>query len=356
MRRSTAGKLERDAQADRYYFADYLGSTALVTAGDGRPANDHGDAGRFDYDAYGTATSFGSRSPNVKRRYNGKELDETGLSYYGARYASTALGRWAGRDPANLFNAVAVGQNANLFVFDNNNPVTLVDPDGRQAVPPEYQWALVGHAVNETARRLGNAASDAGWKAGNAFVDYSRDKPVLSFAVGAGEAAARGRDASARGDSRAAAWETVHAVASVVAAFIEGFSLQGGKTNGMAGVEAEGSRIAGEVGPAGAKRGPKEWPTGSHNQTIERRIGELKNQGHEHLAGGPLTEEVIPTPGGEKSARRPDITTRAPDGSIHRENVGRTRVDGQPVKREVEALDDLQEATGTRPSFTPYDK
>ena len=60
-----------------------------------------------------------------------------------------------------------------------------------------------------------------------------------------------------------------------------------------------------------AKRGPKPWPHGPHNQTIQRRIDELKIElgaDWEHTAGGPLTEEFIPTPFGKKNARRPDIT------------------------------------------------
>jgi hypothetical protein len=106
----------------------------------------------------------------------------------------------------------------------------------------------------------------------------------------------------------------------------------------------------------GAKRGPKPWPDGAHNITIARRILELVLGGHDHINGGEKAEEVVDTEGGSKSSRRPDITTIAPDGSIHRENVGRTTTSGQPVKREAEALDDLERVDGKRPTFTPYDR
>jgi hypothetical protein len=106
----------------------------------------------------------------------------------------------------------------------------------------------------------------------------------------------------------------------------------------------------------GAKRGPKPWPDGPHNLTIARRILELVLGGHVLLNGGEEREEVVRTPDGSKGSRRPDITTRAPDGSRYRENVGRTKADGQPVKREVEALDDLEKVDGKRPTFTPYDR
>jgi len=106
--------------------------------------------------------------------------------------------------------------------------------------------------------------------------------------------------------------------------------------------------------PTGRKRGPKPWPDGPHNQTINRRINELKAQGMEHVNGGSKTEMVVDTPGGGKSQRRPDIVMRRPDGTLYYENVGRNRADGTPVPREVAALNDLEAALGIRPTFTPY--
>lgn len=104
------------------------------------------------------------------------------------------------------------------------------------------------------------------------------------------------------------------------------------------------------------KRGPKPKPHGIHNETITRRIQELKDEGMVHRAGGDLPEEVIETPGGIKSARRPDLTMERPDGSLYRENVGNTCADGTPIKREREALNDLEEALGDRPGYTPKPK
>lgn len=94
----------------------------------------------------------------------------------------------------------------------------------------------------------------------------------------------------------------------------------------------------------------------AHQDKIKERIQKLKDQGYEHLNGGDLPEERIPTPDGKKSYRSPDITTRAPDGSIYRENVGRTNADGSSVARETKALDDMENVTGQRPVYTPYDR
>ncbi len=108
------------------------------------------------------------------------------------------------------------------------------------------------------------------------------------------------------------------------------------------------------------KRGPKPKGAGPHNKAIERRINELKREldpDWEHVGGGCLKEEYIRTPGGTREARRPDITFRNKrTGEYYRENVGKTYKRGHPVKREVEALDDIEGATGTRPGFAPYDR
>lgn len=103
-------------------------------------------------------------------------------------------------------------------------------------------------------------------------------------------------------------------------------------------------------GRPGSRGGP------AHQATVDRRIQELKDQGHDLVGGGPETETTIQTPGGSKSRRRPDIHTTDPDGNDYYENVGRANQDGSPVARERRALDDIENATGTRPKFTPYNQ
>jgi len=135
LRRGATGFLERDAQADRYYYRDQVGSTIVVTAPDGSIVNSSGGAaGRLEYAPYGEPLLADTGVGQVRQRFNGKELDETHLAYYGARYASPQLGRWTARDPSALWKPEAAlsSQAANLYSFDDNNPVKLIDPDGRQ--------------------------------------------------------------------------------------------------------------------------------------------------------------------------------------------------------------------------------
>ncbi|MGH3840212.1 MAG: RHS repeat-associated core domain-containing protein [Pseudonocardiaceae bacterium] len=103
------------------------------------------------------------------------------------------------------------------------------------------------------------------------------------------------------------------------------------------------------------KRGPKIWPFGPHNKTIQQRADELETQGYTQIRHrGEGGEVTIDTTGGAKMRRRPDIAATAPDGSTYYEQVGRVNKSGQPVPREISAMDDLERATGVRPVFTPY--
>jgi len=112
-----------------------------------------------------------------------------------------------------------------------------------------------------------------------------------------------------------------------------------------------------EIPKKSAKRGPKPKGEGSHNLTIERRIEEIKTElgpDWDHISGGSMKEEYVPTPGGLKSSRRPDITFRnKKTGELYRENVGKKKFSGEPVKREAGAIEDL-EKVGPKPNFTPY--
>lgn len=107
----------------------------------------------------------------------------------------------------------------------------------------------------------------------------------------------------------------------------------------------------------GAKRGPKTDPEAPHNAKIRSEADKLEAEGNTILRGGGREkEQLIPTPGGKKSGRRPDILHRSPDGQLRGRNVGKTKADGTPVPREVDALDDLNGPGGLPTDFVPYDR
>ena len=104
----------------------------------------------------------------------------------------------------------------------------------------------------------------------------------------------------------------------------------------------------------GNKRGPKPKGTGPHNKKIEEVANKIKD-GEVIAGGGMHPEKAIPTHGGYKNSRRPDIIVRRPDGSIYGINVGKTTSYGAPIKREVLALYDLEDA-GITMYFISYDE
>ena len=103
------------------------------------------------------------------------------------------------------------------------------------------------------------------------------------------------------------------------------------------------------------KTGPKPKGTGPHNLKIE--VASQVTDG-DIIAGGGRgypKEAIIPTQGGIKSSRRPDILVQKSDGSLYGINVGKTTAQGAPIKREVEAIYDLEDA-GIPMYFVGYDK
>ena len=56
-----------------------------------------------------------------------------------------------------------------------------------------------------------------------------------------------------------------------------------------------------------------------------------------------------------KTGRRPDLLTKDAEGNLKGTNVGLAKKDGTPIKREQEALDDLNNA-GVPTTFVPYNK
>ena len=75
-------------------------------------------------------------------KFTGKERDaETGLDYFGARYMSSAMGRFMSPDNPKYADRTTP-QTWNLYSYVHNNPVSRVDPDGHNwfDINGEWQW------------------------------------------------------------------------------------------------------------------------------------------------------------------------------------------------------------------------
>jgi RHS repeat-associated protein len=121
-----------------FYHPDHLGTTNALT------------------DANGTMYQFFLNLPfgesmaeqnsqsyyKTPFKFNGKELDEsTGLYYYGARYYDPSLSIWMSVDPlAEEF------PNFSPYNYTMNNPINMVDPDGRAAQSGKDVYELNGNS------------------------------------------------------------------------------------------------------------------------------------------------------------------------------------------------------------------
>jgi RHS repeat-associated protein len=121
-----------------YLTTDHLGSTRVVTKSDGTVK------ARYDYLPFGEELGAGvgqrttgmgySAADSTKQKFTQKERDnESGLDYFGARYYSAPQGRFTSTDPkVDQKRSVIDPQRFNLYVYVRNNPLALIDPDGKQ--------------------------------------------------------------------------------------------------------------------------------------------------------------------------------------------------------------------------------
>jgi RHS repeat-associated protein len=84
----------------------------------------------------GRSTGQGySSGDGVRQQFTQKERDmETGLDYFGARYHSSAQGRFTGGDPANAGADESDPQSWNGYGYTRNSPLVYSDPDGREYI------------------------------------------------------------------------------------------------------------------------------------------------------------------------------------------------------------------------------
>ncbi len=130
----------QEIETTRYLHQDHLGSSAIITDETGQVA------GIIDYFPHGE-TRFeisAENEPGTNYKYTGKEQDETGLYYYGARYYDTKIGRFISVDPAVLkigtknkpennkqaLELLTIPQSQNSYSYALNNPLKYNDPNG----------------------------------------------------------------------------------------------------------------------------------------------------------------------------------------------------------------------------------
>ena len=181
---------------DTWHVRDHLGSvrTVLDITRDTSEVSDPTLAilEQNDYLPFGTRIDLDSLAydQSNRYRYNGKEEQATfGTPYsdYGARQYSSAIGRWLAVDPlAEKYYSISP------YAFCNNNPVNLVDPDGRF---PDVLWdiASIGMGVRSFVQNIksGNVSGAVGDAVGIAIDAVAAAVPFVPGGVGAVRAGAK---------------------------------------------------------------------------------------------------------------------------------------------------------------------
>jgi RHS repeat-associated protein len=153
-------------EAFRYFYhPDHLGSTSFITDASGEVFQ------HLEYFAFGeTLVEEHSNTNRTPYLFNGKELDEeTGLYYYGARYYDPKTSVFQSVDPsAEKYPFLTP------YAYVANNPVNVIDPDGKDIVYVNSEGAEVHREANDKVfktyiQATTNASKDPskstkGWK------------------------------------------------------------------------------------------------------------------------------------------------------------------------------------------------
>ncbi len=103
---------------EKYYINDHLGGTSIVLDENGNKISEES------YYAFGEERAGG----DSRFTYTGKEKDDSGLYYYGARYYDADSGRFLQPDP--ISGSLGNPQSLNKYVYVLNNPLKYTDPSG----------------------------------------------------------------------------------------------------------------------------------------------------------------------------------------------------------------------------------
>ncbi|WP_257456314.1 SpvB/TcaC N-terminal domain-containing protein [Archangium lipolyticum] len=297
-----------------FYHPDHIGSTSYVTDVDG--------------ELYEHMQYFPSGEPWVDQRSNterlpflfsGKELDqETGLSYFGARYYDPRTGLWASADPAatSYLDGAGVGGvyspiNLATYTYTAHNPLRFVDPDGRSWLD-WVQGSLDVASIALDATGVGAAVS---W---------------VPDVINAGISAGRG-DLVGAGMSLGAALPGVGNAANVAR-----LARQGVKAADAATTVVTTAKAADNVIDA-AKTGPGKFTVGAYDDIR----GTVPGMDAHHVGQKAVMGDLIPgyDPGKAPAILVPKIghTIRGPNGIISRSTEGFSNA-RQVVARDIMEL------------------
>jgi RHS repeat-associated protein len=233
----------RDFQNNvNYYFADHLGTARIVANSSGVILDDS------DFYPFGAERPILSSSGN-NYKFTGKELDsESGLDEFGARYYSSAMGRfmtpdWAAKPIAVPYADFGNPQSLNLYSYVGNNPLSRADADGHEyiCIPCIVQYiaahaAQVGIGIQSTRREYNAKVSQATTEAGRdaAKIEARGQGPALGRAMAEQAAQDPARVAARAAKTEAQIAESITRTNAGVNATAEAMGVAGKAAGGLA--------------------------------------------------------------------------------------------------------------------------
>jgi RHS repeat-associated protein len=256
------------------------------------------------------------------RHFTGKERDtETNLDYFGARYYGSSMGEfitpdWAAKATAVPYAEFADPQSLNLYSYVRNIPTVKVDQDGHQNAQAVGMVATAAAAC-AVAEPCGVGMGVAGIVAAPALA------MVVAVAVPPIQVDGGCFDGSC---------------------YIQPPSVSTTPTNIPAATSqtlpAKGVPTA--ISESDARPGTLGKP--DHQETVKAEADRINGE----------TEVTIETPNGSKGSRRADaVGTNQETGAPEIVQVYRPTPAGNIPKRELDAAQDIENATGVKPTMVP---
>jgi len=156
-----------------YQYRDHLGNVRISFAKNSTGTIDITDTNNYypfglnHIDGQISKGKFGSYQ---SYKYNGKELQETGMFDYGARFYMPDLGRWGVMDPL-----AETSRAWSPYRYAYNNPLRFIDPDGRKEKK----------STVDTMLELGGSWTNTGSGFSNGVTTLDYDNPAYySFSLG----------------------------------------------------------------------------------------------------------------------------------------------------------------------------
>ncbi|CAI8937380.1 RHS repeat domain-containing protein [Chryseobacterium sp. IT-36CA2] len=121
-----------------YNYTDHLGNIRISYAKNGAGTEIIEESNYYPFGLKHGISNPSVGNPSYNYKYNGKELQETGMYDYGARFYMPDLGRWGVVDPL-----AEKMRRYSPYNYAFNNPIKFIDPDGRE----NKDWLQRGNQI-----------------------------------------------------------------------------------------------------------------------------------------------------------------------------------------------------------------